>query len=175
MPQISVLLVDKDGNTVSYPLTPEEYTLRSLDEVPGPSDKDGYFNEFAVLGKGSVPDLQLTCVPGIGIMDTTNHRWVIGDTFLRRYYSIYDDDRGLVGLVRSIHPDENPPSSTVAKDAPAQAADSGKQEAPLQSAVVTASLPWPLCLQALLEPQFPLRRGVHGYGAGRRTSWTRFL
>merc|ERR1712048_125230 len=26
--------------------------------------------------------------------------------FLRRYYSIYDDDKGLVGLVRSIHPDE---------------------------------------------------------------------
>ena len=24
----------------------------------------------------------------------------------RRYYSIYDDDRGLVGFAKSIHPDE---------------------------------------------------------------------
>merc|ERR1711865_299988 len=39
-------------------------------------------------------------------MDTPGKKWVIGDTFLRRYYSIYDDDRGLVGFVRSLHPDE---------------------------------------------------------------------
>merc|ERR1712113_692177 len=116
MPEISIQMVDKDGHTVDYPLTPEEYTLRTIDEVPNTGDT-GYFKEFPLLGKGGVaPQIQSRCEPGIGVMDVPGRKWVIGDTFLRRYYSIYDDDRGLVGFARSIHPDETslPPGQTTA-------------------------------------------------------------
>lgn len=103
---VTVILVDKDGHEVSYPLTPEEYTLRSWDEVPT-AGNDGYFKEFPVLGQGKEPKILPHCEPGVGIMETRGNKWVLGNTFLRRYYSIYDDDRGQVGFVRSLHPDEN--------------------------------------------------------------------
>mmetsp|Transcript_54162 Transcript_54162/g.100034 ORF Transcript_54162/g.100034 Transcript_54162/m.100034 type:complete len:518 (-) Transcript_54162:74-1627(-) len=107
MPEISVQLVDKSGKLVSYPLTPEEYTLRSWEEVPGSGDT-GYDGEFPVLGQNATaPQITPHCEPGIGVMDVPGRKWVLGDTLLRRYYSIYDDDRGLVGLVRSVHPDES--------------------------------------------------------------------
>jgi len=106
MPEISVQLVDKTGKLVTYPLTPEEYTLRSWEEVPGSGDT-GYDGEFPVLGRNATaPQITPHCEPGIGVMDVPGRKWVLGDTMLRRYYSIYDDDRGLVGLVRSVHPDE---------------------------------------------------------------------
>lgn len=172
MPEINVILIDKNGQEVSYPLTPEDYVMRDFEEVPGTSDRGGYVNEFAVLGKGSVPDLKLTCQPAVGILEGS--KFIIGDTFLRRYYSIYDDDRGLVGLVRSIHPDETPPSSTITKSAPAQVVDPDSQGNPVLSAVVTASAPSPL----LLLP--PLPEPTATIAAGRRepcirASWTRFL
>merc|ERR1712130_535700 len=113
MPEVSVQLVDQNGEIVSYPLKPQEYTLRSIEEVPGAGDF-GYYKEFPVLGgkDAKAPEVRSFCEPGIGVMDVPGSKWVLGDTFLRRYYSIYDDDRGLVGLVRSIHPDENVPSSS---------------------------------------------------------------
>merc|ERR1712130_133898 len=63
--------------------------------------------EFPFLGHGKEPEIKPHCEPGIGIMDVPGKKWVLGDTLLRRYYSIYDDDRGLVGFVRSLHPDES--------------------------------------------------------------------
>lgn len=108
MPVVAVQLVDHHGDVASYPLTPAEYTLRSTEEIPGSGDS-GFFKEFPILGKGGTsPQVQPRCDPGIGVMDVPGRKWVLGDTFLRRYYSIYDDDRGLVGLVRSVHPDETP-------------------------------------------------------------------
>merc|ERR1712232_1321296 len=105
------------GKLVSYPLTPQEYTLQTLDEVPGSGDS-GYFKEFPVLGQGGkAPDIKDRCEPGIGVMDVPGRKWVLGDTFLRRYYSIYDDDKGLVGFVRSIHPDESSPTPSGTADA----------------------------------------------------------
>lgn len=108
LPTVSVILADKDGKEIDYPMTPDEYTLRSWDEIPNSGD-NGNFGEFAVLGKGKEPEIKPHCEPGVGIMDVPGKKWVIGDTLLRRYYSIYDDDRGLVGLVRSLHPDEPSP------------------------------------------------------------------
>lgn len=109
LPTVSVILADKDGKEIDYPMTPDEYTLRSWDEVPNSGGDNGNFGEFAVLGKGKEPEIKPHCEPGVGIMDVPGKKWVIGDTLLRRYYSIYDDDRGLVGLVRSLHPDEPSP------------------------------------------------------------------
>jgi len=56
--------------------------------------------------KDSVPVPTANCEPGLGVMETVGNKWVLGNTFLRRYYSIFDDDKGLVGFVRSHHPDE---------------------------------------------------------------------
>ena len=78
-------------------LLPEEYTLRSWDEIPNTGD-NGYLKEFPVLGHGKEPGIRPHCEPGVGIMDVPGKKWVLGDTLLRRYYSIYDDDRGLVGF-----------------------------------------------------------------------------
>lgn len=106
LPNVSIILVDRDGHEVSYPLTSEEYTLRSWDEIPNTGD-NGYLKEFPFLGHGKEPEIKPHCEPGVGIMDVPGKKWVLGDTLLRRYYSIYDDDRGLVGFVKSLHPDEN--------------------------------------------------------------------
>lgn len=118
MPQVSVQLQDRDGKSILYPLTPEEYTLRSLEEVPNTGDSETV-GEFPVLGtsKAKSPEVQNRCEPGFGVMDVPGRKWVLGDTFLRRYYSIYDDDRGLVGFVRSIHPDEAPAPAAPPPDA----------------------------------------------------------
>jgi len=111
MPEVSLQLVNSDGNTVSYPLTPKEYTLRTLEEVQNTADLN-YFKEFPVLGakNAKAPEVRPLCEPGLGVMDVPGRKWVLGDTFLRRYYSIYDDDKGLIGMVRSIHPDEATPT-----------------------------------------------------------------
>jgi len=111
MPEVSVQLVNHEGKIVSYPLTPDEYTLRSLEEVPDTGRSDVWDN-FPLLGKGGQsPEVRDHCDPGIGVLDVPGRKWILGDTFLRRYYSIYDDDRHVVGFVRSLHPDA--PSGTV--------------------------------------------------------------
>ena len=46
------------------------------------------------------------CELGFGSMDVPGGKWVIGNTFLRRYYSVYDDDHHRSGLVRSVHQGE---------------------------------------------------------------------
>lgn len=138
MPHVSLQIQDRDGNMVLYPLKPEEYTMRNLEEVPNTGDV-GYFNEFPVLGTGRArsPEITNHCEPGIGVMDVPGKKWVIGDTFLRRYYSIFDDDKGLIGFVRSIHPDE----ASVPTGGPPSAS--------------TASAPWLLGLMAsLLQSRF---------------------
>jgi len=45
------------------------------------------------------------CELGLGSMNVPGRKWVIGDTFLRRYYSIYDDreDVPKIGFIRSLH------------------------------------------------------------------------
>lgn len=113
MPKISIVLTDKDFHEVKLPLDPQEYTLRSWDEVPQ-QDPTGFKGEFAIVGKGDEPKIVPHCEPGVGIMDVPGKKWVLGNTLLRRYYSIYDDDHGQVGFVRSIHPGEAVPSSSSA-------------------------------------------------------------
>ncbi|CAD7959295.1 unnamed protein product [Amoebophrya sp. A120] len=83
MPTVNLLLKSDDG-LIRYPLTPQEYTLADMNEQTE----------------------QPECELGFGSMDVPGKKWVLGDTFLRRYYSIYDDDKGRVGFVRSVHPGE---------------------------------------------------------------------
>jgi len=157
MPEVGIQLVDRQGKVVTYPLTPEDYVLRTQDEVPGSGDS-GYFKEFPLLGKGGKsPDIQNHCDPGIGVMDVPGRKWVLGDTFLRRYYSIYDDDRGLVGLVRSVHPDE-----TVAAPASGSSSMPSATKASCGSAL------------GLLVPRLVGCRMRTQLG-GQRSSWARFL
>ncbi|CAK8995153.1 Pepsin II-2/3 (Pepsin A) [Durusdinium trenchii] len=120
LPNVSLRIADRNGVLTDYPLTPEEYTLKSLDEVPQTGNSE-YLKEFPVLGGSGdqVPEVKPRCDPGMGVMDVPGRKWVIGDTFLRRYYSIYDDDRGLVGFAKSIHPDEAVAKDPVSPDAAA--------------------------------------------------------
>ena len=78
MPKVEIFLKDLDGNEVGFPLTGPEYNTR--------------FNEG--------------CEPGIGSLDIGDKKWVLGDTFLRRFYSIFDESAKAVGLVKSAHADE---------------------------------------------------------------------
>lgn len=114
MPTISLRIATENGGVADYPLKPEEYTLRTLEEVPDNSS-NGFLREFPILGGGGAkaPEVRSRCDPGIGVMETSGDKWVIGDTFLRRYYSIFDDDHSRVGLVRSVHPNEAPTGGDV--------------------------------------------------------------
>lgn len=156
MPEVSIQMLDHNGETVTYQLTPEEYTLRTMDEVPGSGDT-GYFKEFPLLGKGGKsPDVRPHCEPGIGVMDVPGRKWVLGDTFLRRYYSIFDDDKGRIGFVRSIHPNE-PLPAPAATSAPSTGA-------------VKAGMAVPVGLAA------PLLAGCYRRAQlACRSSWARFL
>jgi len=122
MPEVSLQLVDHQGKTVSYPLTPDEYTLHTQEEVPD-TGKSDFWDNFPLLGKGGTsPEVHDRCDPGIGVLDVPGRKWILGDTFLRRYYSIFDDDRHVVGLVRSLHPEEPLPVTTAPSSAPASMA-----------------------------------------------------
>ena len=78
MPKVEIFLKDVHGNEVGFPLTSREYNTR--------------FNEG--------------CEPGIGSLDIGENKWVLGDTFLRRFYSIFNESGREVGLVKSAHTDE---------------------------------------------------------------------
>jgi len=148
MPVVSVQVEDQNGNQVSYPLTPKEYTLRTLEEVQNTGDFP-YYKEFPVLGgskEAKAPQVRPVCDPGFGVMDVPGRKWVLGDTFLRRYYSIFDDDRQLVGLVRSIHPNETAPSE--GRETPVSAV----AEAPTATAVSAAAPAWTKATTAMATP-----------------------
>ena len=64
-----------DGREVPYRLRPEDYELK----FPG------------------------KCSHGFGALDVGEDRWVIGNSFLRRFYSIFDDNTKQIGFMRSRH------------------------------------------------------------------------
>lgn len=87
LPTINVVVQSGD-NVVRYPLEPKDYVLQTVNDTT--DDRD--------------------CELGIGAMDVPGKKFVLGDTFLRRYYSIYDDDNNAIGFVRSVHAGETVPS-----------------------------------------------------------------
>ena len=80
-PPVTLILKNRDGREVEYPLNSKEYTINFKDT-----------NE---------------CEVGIGPLNMGHKRWVIGDTFLRRYMAVFDKEHTRVGFLRSKHDDES--------------------------------------------------------------------
>jgi hypothetical protein len=78
---VSLILKDESGNEVEYPLDPKEYSIDFRDTKE--------------------------CNIGFGALDLGKKKWVIGDTFLRRYLSIFDKANHRVGFIKSKHDDES--------------------------------------------------------------------
>ncbi len=78
---VSLILKDESGAEIEYPLSAREYSIDFRDT-----------NE---------------CNLGFGPLDLGKKKWVIGDTFLRRYLSVFDKANNRVGFVRSKHADES--------------------------------------------------------------------
>ncbi|KAI0307181.1 Asp-domain-containing protein [Multifurca ochricompacta] len=75
-------------------------------KVPSLPALSFYFNGQAYPLKGSdyVLDVQGTCISAFTGMDLNlpgGALWIIGDAFLRRYYTVYDLERNAVGFARS--------------------------------------------------------------------------
>jgi saccharopepsin len=70
--------------------------------VPELPELSFYFGGRAYPLKGSdyVLDVQGTCISAFTGIDL-NGLWIIGDAFLRRYYTVYDLDRHAVGFAKS--------------------------------------------------------------------------
>ncbi|KAF4664664.1 hypothetical protein FOL47_005027 [Perkinsus chesapeaki] len=95
MPRIDIILRDSSGKDVWYPLSPRDYVIRFQ-----------HANHSGYIGPSQ------TCELGVGKLDLPFNRdshhegrgvWVLGDTFLRRYYSVFDDAHHRIGLIRSFH------------------------------------------------------------------------
>jgi hypothetical protein len=76
---LEITMKDVNGKHQKYVLTPQDYVMK----------RDG------------------TCKTGIGIMNIQlnmdNPIIILGDTFLRKYYSVYDHKKNQVGLVEASH------------------------------------------------------------------------
>lgn len=79
MKRVDIIMRDSKGDEVVYPLDGKDYSLKFKDE----------------------------CQIGLGNLDMGDDQWIIGDTFLRRYYSIFDDAHGQIGFTKARHDDES--------------------------------------------------------------------
>lgn len=80
-PVVTLIFRDQTGGEVEYPLTQKEYSINFQDD-------------------------HKECKLGFGPLDMGKKQWVIGDTFLRRYVSVFDNTSHRIGLVRSHHDNE---------------------------------------------------------------------
>lgn len=81
-PVVRLIFKDKAGQEVEYPLTSKEYSI-------------------------DFKDAQKECKVGFGPLDMGKQKWVIGDTFLRRYVSTFDKQNHQISFVKSKHDDED--------------------------------------------------------------------
>ena len=80
-PTVSLIFKNADGNEVEYPLTSKEYSIDFQDD-------------------------HKECKVGFGPLDIGHRKWVIGDSFLRRYVSVFDGKNHQISFIRSKHDDE---------------------------------------------------------------------
>ena len=81
-PEVTLLIKESpDGAVVPYKLSPKEYSVDFKDTKE--------------------------CNLGISGLNMGEKKWVLGDTFLRRYISLYDSEHHRVGFVKSHHDNEN--------------------------------------------------------------------
>jgi len=80
-----------------------QYTV-DCSTVPDLPNLDLYFDGKAYPLKGSdyVLEVQGTCISSFTPMDIPGGLWIIGDVFLRRYYTVYDHNRHAVGFAKSV-------------------------------------------------------------------------
>jgi hypothetical protein len=81
-PPVTLIFKDANGAEVEYPLTSKEYSIDFQDD-------------------------HKECKLGFGPLNMGNQKWVIGDTFLRRYVSVFDKNNHQISFVRSQHDNEN--------------------------------------------------------------------
>lgn len=58
--------------------------------------------DFVLTGKEYIIDVGGVCLFGAIGLDTSIRLWILGDVFLRKYYSIHDLDNGRVGLALAV-------------------------------------------------------------------------
>lgn len=141
MPKITLVIEDEHGNDIGYDLKPEDYTLKNTEEVLDVGSLMGNHSIPVIGQKDSVPNMRDTCELAMGIMETPGRKWVLGDSFLRRFYSIYDFDQDRVGLVESVHAGE-PGAASASADA--SAATASATAAASATKVAAAMMPAPL-------------------------------
>lgn len=81
-PTVTLIFKDASGREVEYPLTSKEYSIDFQDD-------------------------HKECKLGFGPLNMGNKKWVIGDTFLRRYVSAFDKNNHQISFVRSRHDNED--------------------------------------------------------------------
>ena len=79
---VSLIFRDTNGQEVEYPLTPKEYSIDFQDD-------------------------HKECKLGFGALDMGPKKWVIGDSFLRRYVASFNKDNHSISFVRSRHDNED--------------------------------------------------------------------
>jgi hypothetical protein len=80
-PNVSLIFKDDSGREVEYPLSSKEYSIDFQDD-------------------------HKECKVGFGPLDMGPRKWVVGDSFLRRYVAKFDKAAGKISFVRSQHDDE---------------------------------------------------------------------
>ncbi|CBZ52709.1 Pepsinogen A1, related [Neospora caninum Liverpool] len=89
LPTVTFVLEDTDGRLVKFPLKPSDYLVEEINSQ----------------GKS------VTCAAGFIPMDVPAPRgplFVLGNSFIRKYYTIFDRDHMMVGFMRANHDGSGP-------------------------------------------------------------------
>ena len=82
-----------------------QYTVE-CDKVPSLPPLTFYFDDkpYTLNGTDSILNLQGTCVSaftGLDIPAPVGPIWIVGDVFIRKFYTVYDLDKNAVGFARA--------------------------------------------------------------------------